>query len=359
MIDIQRKSVAVLVLIISMACVVALQLGGQELYRIERRDSSVGIEEQIILREHPRLALRLYNRSTYRLDVLLDGHAIQRNINIGAIDREQLSVSRLLEMSGRKVDWARLLPAAAMKQEGKGLGSTEQLIAQLRPLLPTLPDAEDGATDEQGRLVKIETGTIINEGGGFNCSGFSKWVIDGLLFPISKRYLSISQLKQRQLQQRGHSISARYEQERDPYFGLDWSRALAAAYYRAQHNVDHETAVRAVSVRSVPYFSYVDDIGYAVSDLQAVLYLLALQEPHNFYVGSLNKDFGSSPRLRQHFHIALLFPYFTADGEFKVAVLERNRETDFAEFIARNRDIDIHLVRASSSTHFAPPRISL
>lgn len=336
------------------------QLGSIEPYRIEFQNNGIGIEEEIVLVEHPRLSLRLHNQSAYKLDVLLDGHIIHRNINIGAIDRDWLSVPRLLEMSGRKVNWDRLLPVrSTVAQQEKGITATEQLIAQLRPLLPTLPDADDGATDEQGRLVKIDTGTIINDGGGFNCSGFSKWVVDGLLFPISNRYLPIPQLKKRQLQRRGHSISALYEQERDPYFGLDWSRALAAAYYRERYSVNTAAAMRAVDVHSLPYFSHIDDIGYRVSDLQAVLYLLALQEPHNFYIGSLNKDFGDSPRLRQHFHIALLLPYFTTEGEFKVVVFERNKETDFAEFIARNRDIDIHLVRTASSVRFTPPRVSL
>lgn len=337
---------------IIVAIAIAAALSTDEARAIEERVQ----EQMIILRERPRLQLRLYNHPIYKIDVLLDDHTLHRGIPIGELDPALLNKKRLLQISGRRVAWERLLPsAAALSSAAQFPTHTEQLIRRLRPLLPTLPDAEDGAIDESGRWVKIETGAIDNEGGGFNCSGFSKWVIDGLLFPIAQRYLTIPQLKKRQQGRRGHSLSVVYAEQYDLYFGLDWSRALATAYYRARYGATAVAAENAVDVRDLPYFRYSDDIGYNVDDLYAILYLLALQEPYNFYLGSLNRNSNTTHSLRQHFHIALLFPYFTADGALQVVVLERNRETAFAQFLEQNRDYQIHLSRVASSAEFTPP----
>ena len=334
----------------------AYTLANRGSYILERNSTNgTPIQLSIFLRNSPDIFIRIHSFPTAKMDIVVGTHGIHRNINAGLTLDELLTapLERVLRISNHYVNWGSILHTP----DSYNYRHTVQLTAHIRSLLPFLPDAEDGATDEYGRLVKIDSGTIVNSGGGFNCSGFAKWVVDGVLFPITNHYLPIQALKARQLDTRGTSFSIAYEEDRDPYFGLDWTRALARAYHTEQYRTSAAETEHRINVQNIPYFTYIDDVGYDVHDLHALLYLLAVQEPNTFYLGSINKDFGSDPPLRQHFHIALFFPYFTNDGTLQVTIFERNFETDIDLFVQRNRDHQIHLVRLESSSQFQPPRV--
>ena len=334
----------------------AYALANRGSYILER-DSTNGTPTQlsIFLRNGPDIFIRVHSFPTAKMDIVVGTHVIHRNINIGLTVDELLTapLERVLRISNHYVNWDSILHVP----DSHNYRHTIQLTSHIRPLLPSLPDAEDGATDEYGRLVKIDSGTIVNSGGGFNCSGFAKWVVDGVLFPIANHYLPIQALKARQLDARGTSFSIAYEEDRDPYFGLDWTRALAHAYHTEQYRTSAAETERHINVQNIPYFTYIEDVGYDVHDLHTLLYLLAIREPNTFYLGSINKDFGNDPPLRQHFHIALFFPYFANDGTLQVTIFERNFETNIDLFIERNREHQIHLVRLESSSQFQPPRV--
>jgi hypothetical protein len=110
-------------------------------------------------------------------------------------------------------------------------------------------------------------------------------------------------------------------------------------------------------VRSVSGFQYLEDVGYAVHDLGAVLYNLAVSEPGHFYIGSVNTQFGTAPVLRQHVHIAVFFPYFDEFGRFVVDVMERNVETSLESLEKRYPKDFVHLVRVRADSRFRPPKI--
>ncbi|MBN2509841.1 MAG: hypothetical protein JXB03_06175 [Spirochaetales bacterium] len=211
--------------------------------------------------------------------------------------------------------------------------------------LPVLKDEDDGAMDKDGNFVYIESGER-SQTGGFNCSGFAKWVVDGVSRNRDTGVLDIEELKQKHTAERGSSFSAVYEEDRDPYFGLDWTRNLASQVSgRGYEDSD---------ARNVPYHRYTEDVGFKVGELESVMYQLSVDTPGRFYLGSVNMDYGADPVLRQHVHVVVLFPYLDSQGELVVRVMERNRETSLKSLETRYPDGFIHLVHIDAAEDYTP-----
>lgn len=329
-------------------------------YIIKRSKKTGGVEHiKIFLNRNPQVYLMVrsaINTNASVLSVTFANTILHQNIVIPLSIEEivLLPLEQILDVSSFYIDWEMLL----IRPTYSTYTPIRAVIETIRPLLSTLPDAENGAMDSNGNLVFIDSGTIRNEGGGFNCSGFSKWVSDGLFYPLSGAYLPIQRLNTKQHHRRGTSFSALLEAKRDPYFGLDWSRALARELYRARFTVSAQMAEQNIDVRSIPYTHYIENVGYSVAELKYILYFLAIHEPNTLYIASVNNEFDASPTLRQHFHIALFFPYITRAGNFEVVVMERNYETSFDQFIAKNITNDVHLVRMFADSDFLPPQIA-
>lgn len=285
--------------------------------------------------------------------------------------------SELVRLTGRLIDWNLLAPGT----DDPGYARLGAMADAVRKMLPRLRDADDGAMDADGAFVKIADGMPQPVPGGFNCSGFAKWIADGMLQAVVGRLFSIEELSARHTGYRGNRWSEPLERVRDPYFGLDWTRNIAVGLYHAgfgsglqrqglnDAGPEARTAEgrsgqgrpgddpEAMDVREVPFARYVEDVGYAADDLPLVMYYLAVTEPGWFYLASVNKEFGADPRLRQHTHVAVLLPYFTAEGRFVVNVFETNREHDFSSFLSYNREFDLHLVRIQARDLFELPSI--
>ena len=264
----------------------------------------------------------------------------------------QEPLERLLEVTAPLIVWSRFFP----ELDFDAYEPVRMMAERARATLHTLPDAEDGAMDETGRLVFIESLVLQDQQPGFNCSGFAKWIVDGLHMGLYGSFLPIEPLKTKRPELRGHRWSEPREDDRDPYFGLDWTRNLATAMLSAEHEgveIHPETA----DVRSVPYATYIEDVGYPVDQLEQIMYLLASREPGYFYVASVNREFGSEPRLNQHVHVAVLFPYFDHDGQFHVDVMERNVESSLQSLDDRYHNDHIHLVRIRADESYTPPLI--
>ena len=281
-----------------------------------------------------------------RMDIFLSGVRVYRNVPLPFDIRDVLGMpfSGIVGATSAMIDWSIFV----VETGDPGYARLDRMAQRLRELLPALGDADDGAMDASGRLVFIETLQEQPAESGFNCSGFAKWVVDGLYEPRYGTLLSVEALKQKHLDVRGTRWSAALEDERDPYFGLDWSRNLAAALNPGSEIEDND-------VRDVPFTPYIEDVGYPVEDLPAVLYWLARTEPGYLYLGSVNRMFGESPVLRQHTHVVVLLPYFGPHGEFRPVVMERNVETNLASLQRRYEDGFVHLVRIPTIGSFVPP----
>ena len=281
------------------------------------------------------------------ISIILYGNPVYSQVKIPvAFDRIiTMSMAEIAGLTAGRIDWDLVL--------GEGIYEpyTAKLLDGIREWLPSMVDCDDGAYDGTGNPVYIATGEP--SPGGMNCSGFAKWVVDGYYYPLTGEFVDVERLKTKQLDNRGTRWSRRFEEERDPYFGLDWSRNLAMALAEARFP-RRDLHPEGFDIRRVPFFLYREDIGYPVADLKLILYILARKNPRHFYLGSVNQPYGEDYSLRQHTHLAVLVPYFTRDGEFRVSVFERNAETGLGALIDRFSADYVHLVAVESGPRFQP-----
>jgi hypothetical protein len=258
-------------------------------------------------------------------------------------------------------------------------------INRVRSRLPEISFRDDGAVDAQGRYVFIETLEAQDGGGGLNCSGFAKWVVDGILRPQSGARLDIEGLKQ-PFGPRGSSFTSAWEDLRDPFFGLDWTRNLASQAWTALRSSDYG-GLEDFEIRDLPFSQIIlrgqsaasqdpssgpavrnypgplENAGFGIDGLRPLLYTLAVDDPGRIYLAAINTEMGPPstpdnprglPRMRQYFHIAVLAPYFDEYGGFQVAVFESAEETRFNRFLARYPGHQVNLVRIPVEGAFDP-----
>jgi hypothetical protein len=317
------------------------------------------LQAKVFVQDDPGCYLRLFPLSDRTvMDIFLFGMPFQSQIVLPvAFDRLLTSpVERIMDLSSSSVDWPLVL-APAQSQADQRLS---QVISDIRARLSSLRDLDDGAMDQDGRLVYIASGTPAPAGrGGFNCSGFAKWVVDGFFAPLTGRNTDIGALKSRDAM-RGARWSSRYEEELDPYFGLDWSRGLARSIAQARIGSVPDDAE--LDVSESDRLPCVKEAGYPIPALRFLLYFLARKDPGIIYLGSVNAASAEAsqegtPTLRQHHHVVVLFPCFDEKGAFRVVVMERNLETSLASLGRRYAKEYVHLVRLDSTGSFSPPRI--
>ena len=253
-------------------------------------------------------------------------------------------------------------------------------IAGVRSRLNELFFLDDGAQDENGNFVFINTLTpqaTQDRRGGVNCSGFAKWVVDGILRPFTGERLSITPLKA-PFGDRGSSFTDTWEELRDPFFGLDWIRNLASQAGKVLRSPSF-ASLEEIEVRSNPfsygimrqnggssvysYPGYIVNAGFGFEGIYPLLYTLAIDEPGWIYLAAVNNEIGAPetpdnprglPRIRQYYHIAVLVPYFTERGVFQVAVFESGEETSFTAFRTRYPGQFVNLVRIPINGTFDP-----
>jgi hypothetical protein len=287
-----------------------------------------------------------------------------------------LPVETVLAIGGDKFPRRYFDPLPGMYRDQR------EFISAVRSRLPELSFADDGAIDEDGRYVFINTleaqdSRSPGEAAGLNCSGFAKWVVDGILRPVSGSRLPVAPLK-RPFGERGSSFTEPWEAGSDPFFGLDWCRNLAARAAAALRSPAlaglEEIEVRrwpfaelvkrgkdGVSPQSYPGF--LKDAGFGIEGLHALLYTLAVDEPGHIYLAAVNNEIGAPttasnprglPRMRRYFHVAVLVPYFNENGAFQVAVFESAAETSFTRFKARYPGHFVNLSRLPVEAAFDP-----
>lgn len=323
---------------------------------IVRRNRENGDINQIkiFLQSHEGSYIRLqpHGRNT-RMEVSLGGYTLYRNIPVPVSMTRALTLpfSTLQRATAGLVDWNLVLVDPA----DPGYRLVAQLAEEVRRYLRYLPDAEDGAIDEAGSFVFIETLRAMEDNPGLNCSGFAKWVIDGMYHSRTGSWLPVADMRQKHLDLRGNPWSVAFEDQRDPWFGLDWTRNLATAMRALDRGPSAWDNPQAQDITTIPVAGYLPNVGYAVEDLPGVFYWLALKEPGNIYLGSVNRSFGTAPVLRQHSHVVVFFPYFDERGSLQVAVMERNVESSLTSLQRRYRGDFVHLVRVPATLPFSPP----
>jgi len=327
---------------------------------IIKRDLRSGAFQQIkiFIQNDEESYIRLFplgeGRST--LDMSLYGVPLYSGIVL-PVSLEDLSVTsftRIMFLTRGTIRWDQILTDASYPE----WRTAESLADEIRATLPVLHQAVDGAQNREGDFVRIETGEPQEGAGGVNCSGFVKWVADGLYLttPVSGgELIDIERLKAStdDGSRTGNQWSTA-RQDRDPWFGLDWTRNLARIVQTAEGR-RKEPGLRDLDVRSVPFFEYRDNIGYELGHLKTILYLLAVEHPGDFYLGAVNSPFGKDPVLWQYHHVAVFFPWFTEGGDFRLAVMETGTESSLESLEGRYPGSFIHLVNMKALEAFVPP----
>jgi hypothetical protein len=335
------------------------------------RNRRTGEFEQIriFLRSDPYTYIQLRpdeaDRSKTLLDAVVYDAFLRRSLPLPCpFDRAlTMSLDDILSLAAER------FPARYYEPKSESYRDARTFIAGVRRNIGGLQFGDDGAIDEQGEYVYIATLQRQTGSPGLNCSGFAKWLIDGIIQPFTGKKLTINALKQ-PYGDRGSDLTRPWESVRDLFFGLDWTRNLAAAVYEALFP-GRNTPLSEIEVRHTPftqiiarkngkreivsYPEHIDDVGFASEGIQALLYTLAVDEPGYFYLAAISDDRdGKRPRLRSYFHVAALIPYFDNEGVFRVTVFESAEETQFSRFRVRYPGAFINLVRRPADCRFEP-----
>ncbi len=313
------------------------------------------VQAKVFLQDDPGCYIRLApfgDRTS--MEVSLFGQSWQRGLLLDASFDSLVTgpLARIERLSSAAVDWSLLAPGSQTAADR----SLIAIVDRTRQALRGMHYVDDGAMDCTGRLVTIRDGAP--QAGpvrGLNCSGFAKWFVDGFYRPLTGTLTDVESLKERDGASRGNSLTVRYEEERDPWFGLDWSRNLAAALSDAR-GAPRGGAQR-FDVRGVPGFRYVEDIGYPLEQLATILWVLERQSPGAVYLGSINRNSGGDPPVPQHHHLVVLAPFIDATRTFQVAVFENAAEGSVSSLNQRFAGEYIHLVRLEALGTWNPPQV--
>lgn len=305
-------------------------------------------EVRIYLGEGPHTYLLLRpEQQRFRAEAFLEGERIASRVPV-LVNQERLvglSLRELVELTRAHIDWSLFF----VDDGNLGALSRDFALTAERLLGPAFPEQEDGALDERGVWRRIATGQEFSPG-GFNCSGLAKWFVDALAFAVGRRYLPLDErLLEKPLEVRGNAYTASLEDLRDPYFGLDWTRALLRELVRlADPSQDPEWT--RFDVTDYPWTRYVPNRGYPVDKLPAIAQWLAANRPARLFLLSVNGDYRpepSAPVLLQHRHVAVLLVW-SQEGVVRHALFETDgsgaRRTSIPSLLRRYPQHFVHVV---------------
>jgi len=341
-----------------------------------RRDNDPsGLRIRIFLRSdfNTYVQFRPFNNEKCLMDaVLYDGYVMRSHPVPVPFERLfTLPLEEILTLAGDAFPRRYFDPEPGMYRDSRAF------IAKVRSRLNELFFLDDGAQDENGNFVFINTLQPQAGRGGVNCSGFAKWVVDGILRPFTGERLPITPLKA-PFGDRGSPFTDTWEELRDPFFGLDWIRNLASRAGAVLRSPSF-ASLEEIEVRGNPfsygilrqnggsaiyaYPGYIQNAGFGFEGIYPLLYTLAIDEPGRIYLAAVSDEIGAPetpdnprglPRIRQYYHIAVLVPYFTERGVFQVAVFESGEETSFTAFRTRYPGQFVNLVRIPIDGTFDP-----
>jgi len=182
-----------------------------------RRDNGAAERIRVFLRSDPYtyIQFRPFTADKCYMDVVLYEAYIVRSLPL-PVTLERLYTMQLndvINLAGNQ------FPRRYFEPKPDDYRLQRQLIAKVREKIKGLEFADDGAIDQKGNYVYINTGLEQKGRPGLNCSGFAKWLVDGILRPITGERLQIAPLKE-PFGQRGSSFTDIWEAQRDPFLGL-------------------------------------------------------------------------------------------------------------------------------------------
>lgn len=287
--------------------------------------------------------------------------------------------------------------------------SVQQMVGVIRDCLPELSYKHDAMLDEREKMISVFTGAFLVNDSDENdaeilsyanrlapliklsadedeadeteeenvdkiklsSGGFVKWICDGLVMPIAGGGLFRAPLLVKTVSNRTTSYQGVLSQEQNLSFALDWSRNIASAVRAVQSGRELRYPASGVDVKIEPFKAeatdqgisrisgYIDNVGYPVSQLHSLLFVLATTDPGKWYIGAVREtDKTVSPEVHAFNECVAFFPYFDEYGRFNCDVFANCDEIDMKKFILAFQNDFIHLTRLNSSDYFFPTRIS-
>ena len=193
-------------------------------YIIKRDIQSGRITQiKIFLKESKDTYLKITERKGKTLlEMMFYGSPVYRDILI-PVSINELVLSpfdRIVELSEYMVDWSFL----SRQFDADSNRKLKNISSKIQDRLSDLRDSDDGAQDENGNFVFIDSMSGQKKSSGFNCSGFVKWICDGLYYASERKLMDVETLKRKNIDKRATLLNSILEEERDPYFGLDWDK---------------------------------------------------------------------------------------------------------------------------------------
>lgn len=300
--------------------------GEQAHLKITLRDDLYTVGEEVYLIFTP------YNKGTM-LDVyILKDWKIYSRVFM-PYDIKQLMVANIdevMESASRFVDWELVLPSCRRNYYRR----LAYMILVIENRLPLL--AEDTSLA--------------------NTLGFAKWVIDGLYIEKMGKEIPLTFLNQKAYDQRGGRHVLVFEESQMPFLTLDWSRNLSLAVELISNP---HAKYGDMDVNYLPQLKHNEDTGYAISELERALYLLAVKNPNSFFLGSISQTDQDAKGIRRHTLLPVFFPRIDYNGKLTVEVFESGKKIDLQKLVSDNGDAQINLVEIPANDSFAPGKYQI
>ena len=236
-----------------------------------------------------------------------------------------------------------------------------QMTAIIRDNLSRFHFLEDAVYDEAGNLVYVKDGSPIFISGAaenalyVSSPGFVKWIVDGLVRPLSGSGILREPLVKKTEVFRTGSLSDIKSKEYDTTLALDWTRNLAAAMVSIYSGRDYTYEGSGVQLNSVPFNdAYYESSGFKISMLKSIFYFLAATEPGRFYLGAIRHVVNDGAEFVVYNDCAAFFPAFDKNGKFSVAVFINGEEIKIEDFTKDYYGDFVQLVRIQASEQFFP-----
>lgn len=300
-----------------------------------------------------------------KLDFIIKGAYAAKNVPFG------LSFNQIIRLSFFELyqNTKQVLPWHFVRTNLYNYINIRDMIEIIRDTLPIFEYVDDATYDENADSIFASTGEKRAETPAkiaVDSKGFVKWLVDSLLFSVNNELIDMKTVSKSTVVTENSRFADNYAAN-NTYITLDWTRNLAnhmvsftsgrsISEQQAGINVMHDFFYAyAGGFEGHESISYLEDAGYPMGILPAVLYVMSVQHPSYFFLGAVRKSIPGDGESTFAFDEAVaFFPHFDSSGKFKVVVFGSGAELDFDEFCKINSENMVHLVCVKASDRFVP-----
>lgn len=342
--------------------------GSWVLTRSKKDGSPIRIRYYFVANSEVYIQFSPYNRTSV-CDLVIFGNYAVRNVPTGVPFERfySASLSEVQRITKINVPWK------YVTYNPEYYDSIHKMAFAIREKLPNIVYNRNAMVDEKNQIVdfvtgeKLEVMNIEKEKLPLSSSGFLKWVADGLVEPIAgsklKRYPLLAQtVDYKEIGYQG-ILSNNYSLS----YSLDFARNLSSAVLSVNTGMVYKFNESGVDVKIEPFatgrkddgtinnVTFIEDCGYNLSVLKSMLYVLASEEPGNFYFGAIREtDHSHSPEVKVFNQNVIFMPYFGPDGFFNCYVFMNGMELSLSDFEKHFKNDFVYLTRVRSNSVFYP-----